>query len=93
MAMRAQPVPRSAAAALPTEAVIFLGIGGSLLVGLAYLPSATALRTRGQILCEELFPLRKATRPPTSCAWPRSVSVWSNCWEWTEAPWPSCIVA
>jgi hypothetical protein len=60
MAMRADPLPRSAVAALPAEAVIFFGAGGSLLVGLAYLPSATALRNRGQLLCDDLFPLRKA---------------------------------
>jgi hypothetical protein len=58
--MRPQPLPPSAAAALPAEAVIFFGAVGSLLVGLAYGPSATALRHRGQRLCEELFPLRKA---------------------------------
>jgi hypothetical protein len=60
MAMRPQPLPSSAAAALPAEAVIFFGAAGSLLVGLAYGPSASALRNCAQRLCDELFPLRKA---------------------------------
>lgn len=59
-AMRPQPLPSSAAAALPAEGVIFFGAAGSLLVGLAYGPSASALRNRAQRLCDELFPLRKA---------------------------------
>lgn len=41
------------------------GAAGSLLVGLAYLPSAAALRNRGQVLCDELFPLRKADEATT----------------------------
>jgi hypothetical protein len=65
MAMRTEPVPGSTAAELPAEAVIFFGAGGSLLVGLAYLPSAAALRDRGQLLCDDLFPLRKADEAAT----------------------------
>lgn len=65
MAMRTDPLPRSAVAALPAEAVIFFGASGSMLVGLAYLPSATALRNRGQLLCDDLFPLRKADEAAT----------------------------
>jgi hypothetical protein len=60
MAMGPEPSAGSGVAALPREAVTFFGAGGSLLVGLAYLPSATALRNRGQALCDDLFPLRKA---------------------------------
>ena len=59
-AIRPQPLPSSAAAALPPEAVVFFGAVGSLLVGLAYVPAATALRHRGERLCDELLPLRKA---------------------------------
>jgi hypothetical protein len=51
-----EPSAGSAVAALPEEAVTFFGAGGSLLVGLAYLPSATALRNRGQALSDDLFP-------------------------------------
>ena len=50
MAIGPEPSAGSAVAPLPEEAVTFFGAGGSLLVGLAYLPSATA----------DLFPLRKA---------------------------------
>lgn len=60
MAMGPEPPAGSGVAALPEEAVTFFGAGGSLLVGLAYLPSATALRNRGQALSDDLFPLRKA---------------------------------
>jgi hypothetical protein len=65
MAIGTEPLPSSSVAALPKEAVIFFGATGSLLVGLAYLPSAAVLRTRGQVLCDELFPLRKADEAAT----------------------------
>ena len=62
-----EPSAGSAVAALPEEAVTFFGAGGSLLVGLAYLPSATALRNRGQALSDDLFPLRVTRSTRRAC--------------------------
>jgi hypothetical protein len=44
----------------PPQIVLVFGGAGSLLVGLFYLPAATALQRRGQGLCDDLFPLAKA---------------------------------
>jgi hypothetical protein len=41
--------------------VLVFGGLGSLLVGLFYVPAATALQRRGQRLCDELFSLNEAT--------------------------------
>jgi hypothetical protein len=51
---------RSVAAELPPQVVLVGGGLGSLLVGLFYVPAATALQHRGRGLCDELFPLAKA---------------------------------
>lgn len=49
--------PGESSAALPPEFVLVFGGMGSLLVGLFYVPAATALRDRGYDLCDDLFPL------------------------------------
>lgn len=41
---------------LPPQFVLIFGGVGSVLVALFYVPAATALRRRGQRLCDELFP-------------------------------------
>ena len=46
---------------LPPQFVLVFGGLGSLLVGLFYVPAATALQRRGQRLCDELFSLSEAT--------------------------------
>jgi len=46
---------------LPPQFVLVFGGLGSLLVGLFYVPAATALQRRGQRLCDELFSLNEAT--------------------------------
>lgn len=51
---------RSPAAELPPQVVLVGGGLGSLLVGLFYVPAATAVQRRGRDLCDELFPLAKA---------------------------------
>jgi hypothetical protein len=42
---------------LAPQTVLIFGGAGSALVALAYGPASTALKTRAQILCDELFPL------------------------------------
>ena len=60
---RSVPVGSGSAtsAHLPPQFVLVFGGLGSLLVGLFYVPAATALQRRGQRLCDELFSLNEAT--------------------------------
>ena len=60
---RSVPVGSGSAtsAHLPPQFVLVFGGFGSLLVGLFYVPAATALQRRGQRLCDELFSLSEAT--------------------------------
>jgi hypothetical protein len=51
---------RSGAAQLAPQTVLIFGGAGSALVALAYGPASTALKTRAQRLCDELFPLHEA---------------------------------
>jgi hypothetical protein len=59
---RSVPVgPDRSGTVVPPPQVVLVGGGlGSLLVGLFYVPAATALQRRGRGLCDELFPLAKA---------------------------------
>jgi hypothetical protein len=50
----------SGPAQLPPQTVLIFGGVGSALVALAYGPASTALKDRGQRLCDELFPLHDA---------------------------------
>jgi hypothetical protein len=50
----------SGAAQLAPQTVLIFGGAGSALVALAYGPASTALKNRGQHLCDELFPLHEA---------------------------------
>ena len=50
----------SRATQLAPQTVLIFGGAGSALVALAYGPASTALKNRGQRLCDELFPLHEA---------------------------------
>jgi len=50
----------SGAAQLAPQTVLIFGGAGSALVALAYGPASTALKTRAQRLCDELYPLYEA---------------------------------
>jgi hypothetical protein len=50
----------SGPAQLAPQTVLIFGGAGSALVALAYGPASTALKTRAQRLCDELFPLDEA---------------------------------
>jgi len=51
---------RSGTGQLAPQTVLIFGGAGSALVALAYGPASTALKTRAQCLCDELFPLYQA---------------------------------